>query len=498
MSLTNIDTALYTAAQVRALDSAAIAEGVSGYVLMQRAAIAAFDALKKHWPHAQRIGILAGSGNNGGDAFLVGQLAHAAGYDVIAIALTAESTGDAVQARQAYLDAGGHVDVFIEQHSLPSVDLWVDGLFGTGLSRAPEKNGVGLIELVNATQIPVFALDVPSGLLADTGMASGAAIKAAVTISFVAWKRGVFTADGPDCCGTLALETLDIATTIYDAMVPDAVLLETKSLSRLLPKRKKNVNKGSFGHVLTIGGDYGMAGAVRLASEAALRVGAGLVTVATHAEHVSAFNAARPELMVHAIEGPQALLPLLERASVIVLGPGLGQRAWGCGLMDIALRCNKPLVLDADALNGLAPYIDLLPATAVLTPHPGEAARLLNITTHEVQNDRFAAARAIATRFNAVVVLKGNGSLIAHPSGQVAICPWGNPGMASGGMGDVLSGVIAGLLAQGLNAWEAACLGVGLHAKAGDIAAGAAPRGILASDLFKPLQRLANDFYYDE
>jgi NAD(P)H-hydrate epimerase len=231
---------------------------------------------------------------------------------------------------------------------------------------------------------------------------------------------------------------------------------------------------------------------VHLAGEAALRVGAGLVSVATRAAQVGALNAARAELMAHATEDLPALQPLLAQASVLALGPGLGQGAWGRAMWRAALATDMPLVLDADGLNLLAMHPQALRRPAVLTPHPGEAARLLGTDIASVQADRFAAARALAAQHAAVVVLKGSGSLVANADGRLAVCPWGNPGMASGGMGDVLTGVIAGLLAQGLAPWDAACLGVGLHARAGDAAARAGERGLLASDLFPHLRARVN------
>ena len=264
------------------------------------------------------------------------------------------------------------------------------------------------------------------------------------------------------------------------------------SIDRLLPPRRANVHKSSFGHVLVLGGDEGFGGAVRLAGEAALRCGAGLVSIATRREHVIALNAARPELMARGIEDAIALEPLLALASVIAAGPGLGQHDWGRVLLAAVFTTGRPMVVDADALNLLAQAPQALSVSAVMTPHPGEAARLLDCDVATVQNDRFAAARQLAERYAAVVVLKGAGSLIANPAGHVEVCPWGNPGMASAGMGDVLTGVVAALLAQGLDAWDAARLGVALHSRAGDIAGADAPRGLVAGDLLPVLRRLAN------
>lgn len=492
MQATTRTTALYTADQVRRIDRHAIARlHVPGFELMQRAARAAFALLRERWPGARHIVLLAGSGNNGGDAFLLGVLARKAGLLVDVFALTGAPGADALRARLAFVAAGGQVVDADEMTDIPAADVVVDGLFGTGLARPVHGTAASLIEKLNASQRSVLALDVPSGLDADSGSQLGVAVRADATISFVAWKRGLFTADGVDCCGQRTLATLDLADSAYTTFDADAVLLDD-SIGDLLVRRRGNVNKSSFGHVLAIGGDAGMAGAIRLAGEAALRCGAGLVSIATRPENVPALNAARAELMAHGIEDAGALSTLLERATVVAIGPGLGRGAWARALLEAVLVRGKAGVIDADALNLLAQAPRKLPPGCVLTPHPGEAGRLLGCDAITVQRDRYAAARELATRHAAVVVLKGAGSLVADPQGRVAVCPWGNPGMASGGMGDLLTGVIAALLAQGMPAWDAARLGVALHARAGDRAAGEAPRGLIASDLLAPLRQLVN------
>jgi NAD(P)H-hydrate epimerase len=313
-------------------------------------------------------------------------------------------------------------------------------------------------------------------------------VRAKVTVCFIAAKRGLYTGVASDYVGELELDTLQLPTSLWQAQPADGELLRPTSL----PPRPRVAHKGDHGHLLVVGGDHGMGGAIRLCGEAALRAGAGLVSVATRDVHVVALNAGCPELMARGVDGPQSIGPLIERADVLAVGPGLGQGAWGHALWLTALDSDRPLVLDADGLNLLAREPRRFDRAAVLTPHPGEAARLLGVDIATVQADRFASARELAHRHGAVVVLKGAGSLVAHPDGRLAACPWGNPGMAVAGMGDVLNGVIAGLLAQGATAWEAACLGVGLHARAGDAAAEAGERGLLASDLFGPLRRLGN------
>jgi len=486
MANLDLQSALFTTAQLRALDQAAIGDGIAGIELMERAARAALAALQRRWPQARTLCVLCGPGNNGGDGFLLAALARAAGLQASVVALPGQSSGDAAQARERFTGEGGQVSSVTEQ--LPEADVYVDALFGSGLNRAPAGDAAMLIAAVNAQSRPVLTLDVPSGLDSDTGVAFEPCLRATVTVCFVGWKRGLFTAQGPDQSGERSLATLDIPTPAYAHAEADATLL----MPQALPIRARDSHKGRYGHVLAIGGDLGAGGAVRMCGEAAARVGAGLVSVATREANVGAILAARPELMPHGVHVPRNLEALLARASVLALGPGLGQDDWGQGLWQAALDASKPTVLDADGLNLLALRARALPEQIVMTPHPGEAARLLETTTADVQADRFAAVRGLARKYGAVVVLKGSGSLVADPEGRLAACPWGNPGMASGGMGDVLTGVIAGLLAQGLTPWDAACLGVGLHARAGDLAARAGERGMLASDLFPYLRALVN------
>lgn len=480
---------LYTVGQLRVLERESFAAlDVSGTDLMRRAASAALNSLRRHWPEARRVNIYCGPGNNGGDGFLLGLLAREAGLHVEIIGLSGSSHGDAALARSAWESDGGQVHRWSADSELPAADVQVDALYGIGLNRELDTSVAGLIERITAMDAPVLALDVPSGLDADLGRHFGAAVRADVTVTFIANKRGLHTGQSADYVGIVELATLGVPDSVYAQIKPDAQLLMVDSL----PPRPRYANKGNNGHVLVIGGEHGTAGAVRMAGESALRAGAGLVSVATRAGNITALNAARPELMAHEVDGPQALSPLLERASVLALGPGLGKAAWGHALWLTALDANKPLVLDADGLNLLALEPRQFTAATVLTPHPGEAGRLLGIDTKDVERDRFAAVRELARRYNAVAVLKGSGTLIADPSGRLDVCPWGNPGMASGGMGDLLTGVIAALLAQGCDAWRAACLGVGLHARAGDAAAQQGERGLLATDLLLPLQALVN------
>ena len=269
--------------------------------------------------------------------------------------------------------------------------------------------------------------------------------------------------------------------------------IDQRKLRLALQPRARDSHKGNFGHALIIGGDVGMAGAALMAAEACARTGAGKVSVATHREHIPAFIARTPELMVHGVESADELLPLLALATVVVIGPGLGQSNWSKAMLETVLATNLPLVADADALNLLALNdLELQRDNWILTPHPGEAARLLKTDTQQIASDRPAHVRRLQQTFQGVAVLKGMGSLIATPDALYQ-CKRGNPGMASGGMGDVLSGIVGGLLAQGFSLSDAACFGVELHASAADIAAKqSGERGLLATDLLVPLRSLLN------
>ena len=481
---------LYTVAQIREIEREALtALQITGFELMRRAVTAALASLRRHWPQARRIAIFCGPGNNGGDGFLLGALARESGLQVELLALAADAKGDAALARRAWENVAGPLPTWDWPEVLPDADVHVDALYGIGLNRAPTGEIARLIDRINASRVPVLALDVPSGLDADTGNCPGMAIRADVTVTFVAHKRGLHTGRAADCTGALELATLGVPDTLPACAMADARTLRAGGL----PARARYANKGNNGHVLVVGGAAGMSGAVHLAGAGALRAGAGLVSVATHPAHAAILNCARPELMVHAVSDAATLQPLLARADVVALGPGLGRETWGRTLWQAVLAAPKPLVMDADALNLLAGEPRHFSTSVVLTPHPGEAARLLGVSTDEVEADRFAAVRELARRHAAVVVLKGAGSLVARADGRVDVCPWGNPGMASGGMGDLLTGIIAALLAQGCTAWQAARLGVSLHARAGDLAAQAGERGLLATDLLQPLHALVNE-----
>ncbi|MBN7795559.1 NAD(P)H-hydrate dehydratase [Parahaliea mediterranea] len=485
---------LYTARQVRALDARAIGgAGIPGPILMARAAAAAWDQLLALWPRPELVQVLCGTGNNGGDGFLLAELAHKRGYPVAVYQLgdPARIGGDALKAREQALASGVPVAPYTAG-CLESRGVVVDAMLGTGLGGEVRDAQRGAIEAVNTLDLPVLAVDIPSGLCADSGRVLGAAVRAATTVTFIAAKRGLYTGDGQDCAGAVSLATLSVPAAVYAVEPPDCRRLSLDAMLAALPPRPANAHKGLYGRVLVAGGDLGMGGAIALAAEAALRCGAGLVSAATRAEHVPAILARSPEVMARGVASGQELASLLDGADVVALGPGLGQSPWSEQLFQAACEHRVPLVLDADALNLLGRRVGgVVPPRGnwILTPHPGEAARLLGCSTGEVQADRFAAARELQQRLGGVVVLKGNGTLVCDGE-QVLLGDYGNPGMASGGMGDVLTGVIAALLAQGLAPVEAAALGVCLHGAAADRAAGAGQRGLLASDLAPHMREL--------
>ena len=484
---------LYTAVQVRELERRAIEDArIPEDTLMQRAGAAAWQQLRLQWPGAGHLLLLCGTGNNAGGGYVLAARALQEGLRVTVLTL-----GDrtrlpqaASAARGSFLKTGGKEQGF--EGRLPAADDNVDALLGSGLDRPLQGEWLRLVREVNGCQMPVLSIDIPSGLHADTGVEMGAAIRAHVTVTYIALKAGLLTGAGPACSGLLRFDDLALPPKLFGSLVPRARRLRSAAMrDTALPRRRRDAHKGDYGRVLVVGGDHGMGGAVRLAAAAALRTGAGLVTVGTQGAHVGGFLAALPEAMVHGIESAGDLNPLLEEATVVAVGPGLGRGHWGRMLLKRVMDSDLPLVVDADALNLLAeaPHKH---GHWVLTPHPGEAGRLLGTDTATVQRDRYACVERIAERFDAVTVLKGAGSLIAAHGEATAVCTAGNPGMAAPGMGDLLTGVSAALVAQGLSLPEAARQGVYLHAAAGDLAARQGERGLMAGDLLDPLRHLVN------
>jgi len=486
--------ALYSTAQVRALDAYAIGElQVPGYTLMKRAGEAALRYLRSRWPMAHRIVIVCGSGNNGGDGYVLARFAQAAGLTitVLSAAPPTELRGDARQAYEDLRTSEGVVRPFAPEY-LAAGEVIVDALLGTGRSGSVRPELLPVIRAINASGLPVFALDVPSGLDADAGTVAGEAIRAEATLTFVGLKTGLFVGDGPEYAGTVFFDDLELAAVAPHGLIPRLTRIVEPEIHVALPRRPRAANKGDFGRVLIVGSGSGMPGAARLAGEASLRVGAGLVTVAVAPENVAAISAGRPELICIGVSGPGALEEPLERADVVAVGPGLGRSPWARDALTAVLGVAKALVVDADALNLLAEGGTSPREDWILTPHPGEAGRLLGITAAEVQHDRLGALEGLLERYHGTIVLKGAGTLVGARGRIPGLCERGNPGMATAGTGDVLTGAIAGILAQCHDPWAAARTGVLVHAMAGDAAARGGERGVLASDLVRELHHCVN------
>lgn len=485
---------IYSCAQVRELDRLAIeGHGVASYALMTRAGEAALACLQAHWAAARSVTIVCGAGNNAGDGYVLGRLAREAGLDVDVVGLVAGSdlSGDARRAYNDFIAAGGEVSDYADNGQWRG-DVIVDALLGTGLTRPLDGSFARAVRAMNSLQTPVLALDIPSGLDADTGHPLGDAVVADATMTFVGLKIGLFVGQGAEYCGAIEFAGLGVPDSVYAQLDAPFERLGAGRVAQVLPPRRRTAHKGDYGRLLVVGGAPGMSGAIRLAAEAALRAGAGLVRVATHADSAQVVTAGRPELMTHAVDGTDALQALIAESTALVVGPGLGQSDWAAALWRAALAADLPLVLDADGLNLLAGA----PARHdrwILTPHPGEAARLLGGDTATVQHDRPAAVRELVARYGGVAVLKGAGTLVAGGHGdQIGVCDRGNPGMATAGMGDVLAGVLGGIVAQGADLRAAAEAGVYVHAAAGDAAAAAGERGLIAGDLMAHVRAMVN------
>lgn len=492
VGMTNLPTQIYSVAAVREIDRTAIEDnGIPGYTLMTRAGAGAVAAARERFPDTRHWQVVCGAGNNGGDGYVVARLASAAGIAVTVTTLVDPGTlrGDAARAYQDFLAQGGAVSKWGGELD-GAADLIVDAILGSGLEREVSGDFERAVMAINQHPGKVLSLDIPTGIHGDTGAVLGCAVNADLTITFVGLKSGLLLGEALDYCGELIYDGLQIPDSLR-AMQPAFLRADDAFLRQQLPRRKRTAHKGDYGHVLVVGGGAGMPGAVRLCGEAALRAGAGRVSIATDPSHAALLAATRPELMSHAVTSTADLDKLLAKTDVIAFGPGLGQTDWARMLYERVAADDRAAVWDADALNLLAAN----PSQArqrVLTPHPGEAATLLGQTGAAVQGDRPAAARALAERYGGVAVLKGAGTLIASAQHATWLCTAGNPGMAAPGMGDVLTGIIAALLAQGLSLQEAAVAGVEVHARAGDHAGGLGERGMTASDLIEQLRGVLN------
>lgn len=501
----NLPDKLYNVDSVVQLEQIAINQyGIPAYTLMQSAGEAVFNVIKTKYPSCKKILVLCGAGNNAGDGYVVARLAKQAGFTVRVISLVDALTlkNEALLAYQDWLDVGENE--IADEWLINEADIIVDALLGTGLKREVSGKWAQWITAVNNSIKPVISVDIPSGLMADTGIISGHAIQADITVSFIGLKQGMFTAQAKDVCGEIVFSDLAVPEEVFDQVETATRLINNIDYS-LLPKRKASSHKGCFGHVLIVGGNEGMPGAVILAATAALRAGAGLLTIITVAKNFPVISSAVPEAIIKTCEVDSVIELFTEdfvnTVTHVAIGMGLGQDNWSSALLEHCVQLNKPMLVDADGLNLLAKSELVINSELIITPHPGEAARLLMQAKRQVgqpggagiQNNRFHAIRVLFELFDSakacVVILKGSGSLIFD--GQtLKVCNLGNAAMAAPGMGDVLSGIVIALLAQGIDISDAAELGVCLHAAAAQSVTQEKTRGLLASDVVKALPEI--------
>ncbi len=486
---------IYSTSEIRKGEKvAAKTLGISMYELMERAGKAVFQLITDKYSTAQRLLVVCGTGNNGGDGYIVAKLAKLYGYEVILwhVDDSNKVTGDALIAQQSWLNEGG--EILPPNECLPEkLDLIIDGMLGTGLSGNVRPQFADIITKINKHSAPVISIDVPSGICADTGMNLGIAIEASLTITFIGLKRGLVSGAGKNFTGSLFCDCLGTKDYFRNYINTKYRLINHKIVKDVFPQRKPNCHKGNFGRVLLVGGSLGMGGAIILASAACARTGAGLTKVVTFKENALSLMASYPEIMTEPYIGNKHLmLESIKWPDTLVLGPGLGMLKWGRELFHIFGKLKLPKVFDADALNFLAtqPHQDHL---RIITPHPGEAAKLLDCSVIEVEKNRFKATRDLYEKYGGVIILKGSGTIV-YNGDTYWVCNQGNPGMATGGMGDVLSGIIGSLLGQKLCLTDAACLGVWLHSNAADQSAQQNGQiGTLASDIFPYIRQLLNE-----
>ncbi|WP_404972536.1 NAD(P)H-hydrate dehydratase [Vibrio campbellii] len=504
----NLALKLYTAEQVRNGEViAAQMAGVSMYSLMQRAGMAVYERFLHLYPKARTVLVVCGKGNNGGDGYVFATLAKQAQLNVRVFQLgdTTALKGDALRAFEDWQTIDGENSSWSDWHTaLLEADVIIDAMLGTGLTGEVRSDSRRYIEQINQVHCPVVSIDIPSGLSADTGAVLGEAIQADHTVTFIGVKQGLCTGQARDYVGELHFSGLGVNVEFESIEEESALGIDHLIIRRLLPERKATAHKGNNGKLLCIGGNQGMSGAIRLCASAAVRTGAGLTAALTHPSSLLPLQVGSPEVMSQAItfdelkEQDNELIKRTRWADALAFGPGFGEDEWAHQAYQLLSQQHKPKVVDADGLNILAmlnqrnDVVVLRDEQRVMTPHPGEAARLLNVSTKEIEQDRFAAARQLHERYGGVIVLKGAGTLI-YDGVRIYVCLAGNPGMASGGMGDVLSGVIAALLAKGLPIAVAARLGVILHSHAADINVQQKGEiGLLASDVIESLRCAIN------
>jgi len=505
-----------TAGEMRNIDSQTINEiGIPGIVLMENAGLAVVNVIERDFPLStfRNVAIFAGKGNNGGDGLVIARYLAHKGYDVT-IYLLAEPekfSGDALTNLKIAQNIGLNIDYILSDEQLNEKkgnilqnDIIVDAIFGTGLSGPVRGFASNVIDYLNSTKIPIIAVDLPSGLDSDTGKVEGSCIKAKITVTMALPKRGLLLYPGANFVGKLNIADIGIPQTVIDSQNIPVNLIQSDHIKNILPKRPRDGHKGLFGRVLVIAGSIGLTGAGAMASLSALRVGAGLVTLGTpeslnpimEIKLTEAMTLPLPETQYQtlSLQSYDIIMQMIDKFDVVAIGPGLSRNRETIALVQkLCKDIHIPKVIDADGLNALAEdknSLNELDEKTILTPHPGEMSRLIGKTTSDVQSDRINVAVNFAKEYGVTLVLKGVPTVVAYPNGEAYLNTTGNPGMASGGTGDVLTGTIAGFLAQGLNEKDSAILGVYIHGLAGDLASiDRGECGLIAGDLIDFLPR---------
>ncbi len=494
--MTNPENYIFSSEDVSEIDRRAIEqENIPGFVLMKRAADFSFQQAIKYFPDINSIIIFCASGNNSGDAYLLGCLAIENDIKTKVISLSETNTlkDDALKAFKEYESSKGEILEWSSQIEI-DCDLIIDGIFGIGINRSVEGKFLQAINKINESKAPVLSLDIPSGLNANSGEIMGLSVKANLTTTFVGKKKGLYLDQGPLMSGRIEYSNLSIPEVCFNNAKIELEIVNQSLLERYLKPRNRTSHKGDFGHVLVIAGNHGMGGAARITSESALRTGAGLVSVITRPENVAIISKTTPEIMAHSADDrPDKISELFKKADVIAIGPGLGIDTWAKDLFEKTLNSEKQLIIDADALNLLADS-PKKNDNWILTPHPGEAARLLKCLNPEVQEDRLASFKKLTDKYGGVILLKGNNTLVGPAEEVPFVITAGNPGMSTAGMGDLLTGIIAALCSQfkQVNPKILTAIGAYIHALAGDRAAKSGERGIIATDLFSELKGIIN------
>tara|TARA_B110000014_G_scaffold260455_1_gene250214 strand:+ start:6017 stop:7528 length:1512 start_codon:yes stop_codon:yes gene_type:complete len=496
---------LYTTSETKRIDGLAIKErNITSFSLMEKAAKFSFQIIRNRWPEMKNMIIFCGKGNNAGDGYLLASLAKDSGIEVTIVCPEPTKKFSSAASQALSLAKSMRIKILgIKQFNklkLSKKDtVIVDALIGIGIRGRLNGKMHSAVQNINALgkSYPIIALDVPSGICADTGKILGIAVKADLTLTFIGLKRGLYTSEGRSYAGEILLNQLDIKSSLRSKVKSNSYLLDSENSLNKLIDRDLNAHKGHYGHLMIIGGDRGFGGAAILASKCAAMSGCGLVSLATRPEHIGAALTSCPEVMAKGVNSGQDLDDFLGSPDVIVIGPGLGKSAWGEQMMQKAfIECKKrnlPLVMDADALNMLTSIKlkVMTPKKLVITPHPGEAALLLKKDVLKIEEDRFKSAEELTKKFNSITVLKGSGTIVCSNFNKLklGVCESGNPGMASGGMGDILSGLIGSFIAQGLNLSEATETAVEIHSASADIASqDLGELGLLASDVIKTIR----------